>query len=565
MNNMKHLLSSKYLLALGLLSLMASPLQAQLDSAKVNPLLKKHISTLASDEYGGREPGTKGEKLSSIYIIKEFTEIGLTSKGEKGFLQPFTFMKSLKTGPKTKLKIRDFEIQTGDASYPLAYSANASAKGIAVKVGYGIIAPGLNHNDYDRQDNLKGKIFLIDASTPDKGGPHSKFAEFADLRTRIDSAIAHGAIGILFYTSDKEMKEPVLASKIKVNPCAIPVMYIIRGKTEIFNSDMDVEIDMTAEIIKEEATGNNVLGFIDNKAENTIVIGAHYDHLGLGGDESLYRGEPAIHNGADDNASGVAGVIELARYIKANGPKSNNYLFMAFSGEEKGLLGSGYFAKHPSIDLLKVNYMLNMDMIGRLKTEEPTLIVSGVGTSDAWKITMDYIKQNNFKVKTTESGVGPSDHTSFYLKNIPVLHFFSGTHSDYHKPSDDEALINYKGEFDILNYMIVLIQKLDDKGKLNFIKTKEENNEDSPKFKVTLGVVPDYAFEGAGMRIDGVSDGKPAAKAGLKSGDIVISIGEFKVQDMMSYMKALGKFEKGQQATIGILRGKEELKIDVVF
>jgi aminopeptidase YwaD len=558
--------NNKTLLVLAaIVGLFHNQANAQLDSIKIKPLLKKHISTLASDEYGGREPGTKGEILSSTYIIKEFTEIGLKAKGERGFLQPFTFTKSLKTGPKTKLKVGAYELETGNVSYPLAYSANATAKGIAVNVGYGIKAPSLNHNDYDRKDTLKGKIFIVDASTPDRGGPHSKFAEFADLRTRIDNAIANGAAGILFYTADTEMKELTLDAKIKITPCSIPVMYLIRGKSSILLTDMEFEVDMTAQIIKEEATGNNVLGYIDNKAENTIVIGAHYDHLGHGGDESLYRGEPAIHNGADDNASGVAGVIELARYIKANGPKSNNYLFMAFSGEEKGLLGSGHFAKNPSIDLSKVNYMLNMDMIGRLKTEEPTLIVSGVGTSDAWKITMSYIKQDNFKIKTTESGVGPSDHTSFYLKNIPVLHFFSGTHNDYHKPSDDEHLINYKGEFDILNYMITLIEKLDDKGKLNFIKTKEENNEESPRFKVTLGVVPDYAFEGAGMRIDGVTDGKPAALAGLKSGDIVISIGDHKVQDMMSYMKALGKFEKGQKAAVGILRGKEELKIDVTF
>jgi aminopeptidase YwaD len=538
---------------------------AQLDSIKIKPLLKKHISTLASDEYGGREPGTKGEMLSSIYIIKEFTEIGLTAKGERGYLQPFTFTKSLKPGTKSALTINGKSMEAISTYYPLAYSANASANGKAVRVGFGISAPSLNHNDYDRTDALKGKIFVIDASTPDKGGPHSKFAEFADLRTRIDLAIAKGAAGIVFYTSDSDLKEPSLDSKIKVNPCTIPVIYLVRSQKEMLLIDQEFEINMTSEIIKDEATGNNVLGYIDNKAEYTIVIGAHYDHLGHGGDESLYRGEPAIHNGADDNASGVAGVIELARYFKANGPKSNNYLFIAFSGEEKGLLGSGHYAKNPSIDLTKVNYMLNMDMIGRLKPEDPTLIVSGVGTSDAWKITMNYINQNNFKVKTTESGIGPSDHTSFYLKNIPVLHFFSGTHNDYHKPSDDENLINYKGEFDILNYMITLIEKLDDKGKISFIKTKEENSEESPRFKVTLGVVPDYAFEGAGMRIDGVSDGKPAAKAGLKSGDIVISIGDFKVQDMMSYMKALGKFEKGQKATVGILRGKEELKIDVTF
>ncbi len=539
--------------------------QAQLDTARVRPLLKKHISTLASDEFGGREPGTKGEELARNYIIKEFKSIGLTPKGSKEYLQAFTFTKSLKTGPKSKLVIGGSEMSRDQVFYPLAYSANGTVKAMAANLGYGIHAPALNRNDYENRSDLKGKIFVIDASTPDHGSPHSKFSEFADLRSRIDTAIQYGAAGILFYTSDAELKEPALNSNMRITPCKIPVLYLIRGKSVAVANDAPYEINMTAEVIKEEATGHNVLGYLDNKAANTVVIGAHYDHLGHGGEESLYRGEPAIHNGADDNASGVAGVIELARYIKEKGPKSNNYLFIAFSGEEKGLLGSGYFTKNATMSLDQINYMLNMDMIGRLKTEDPTLIVNGTGTSDAWKITMDYIKPQHMKIKTTESGVGPSDHTSFYLKDIPVLHFFSGTHSEYHKPTDDEALINYSGEIDILNYMIQLVNRLDDKGKLNFVKTKEENNEDAPRFKVTLGVVPDYAFEGEGMRIDGISDGKPAAKAGLKAGDIVKQIGEHKVVDMMSYMKALGKFSKGDTVPVAVMRGKEELKIDVTF
>lgn len=544
---------------------MTTSVFAQLDSVRVKPLLKKHISTLASDEYGGREPGTKGEELARNYIIGEFKTIGLAPKGTKGFLQPFTFTKSLKTGPKSKLTLNGFALTPGAGFYPLGYSANGGAKGKGVLVGYGISAPQLGHDDYSEARELKGAIFLIDASTPDKGGPHSKFAEFSDLRTRIDLAISKGAVGIIFYTTDSELKEPELSAKIRLTPSTIPVLYMIRGKAQSLTQQSNLSIEMFAEIIKEEATGNNVLGFLDNKAQNTIVIGAHYDHLGHGGEESLYRGEPAIHNGADDNASGVAGVIEMARYMKENGPKSNNYLFIAFSGEEKGLLGSGYFTKNTTLELEKMNYMLNMDMIGRLKTEEPVLIISGVGTSDAWKITMNYINIPGLKTKTTESGVGPSDHTSFYLKNIPVLHFFSGTHNDYHKPSDDEQFINYKGEIDILNYMITLIKKLDDKGKISFVKTKDDTNEESPRFKVTLGVVPDYAFEGEGMRIDGVSDGKPAAKAGLKSGDVVLQIGDNKVGDMMSYMKALGKFSKGDKAMVKVLRGKEEVSVEVTF
>ena len=204
-------------------------------------------------------------------------------------------------------------------------------------------------------------------------------------------------------------------------------------------------------------------------------------------------------------------------------------------------------------------------MVGLLKKDSATLLINGTGTSDAWKITMQYINSDKFKVKSTESGVGPSDHTSFYLQNIPVLHFFSGTHPDYHKPSDDEPLINYDGEVAIMNYMITLIQKLDDKGKLTFIKTKDENNEDAPRFKVTLGVVPDYAFEGKGMRIDGVSEGRPAMKAGLLSGDIVLKIGEYNVSDMTTYMKALGGFEKGQTAPVTIQRGNEQLVKNVTF
>jgi membrane-associated protease RseP (regulator of RpoE activity) len=285
----------------------------------------------------------------------------------------------------------------------------------------------------------------------------------------------------------------------------------------------------------------------------------------MGGDGSLYRGEPAIHNGADDNASGVAALIELARYLKQSNLKGNNYLIMAYSGEEKGLLGSGYFVKHPTLALEKMNYMINMDMVGRLKSEEPTLLINGVGTSDFWKIAMEHITIDSLKTKTTDSGVGPSDHTSFYLNNVPVVHFFSGTHNDYHKPSDDENLINYPGEARIIDYIIQVIQKLDDKGKATFIKTKDDNNEDAPRFKVTLGVVPDYAFEGSGMRIDGITEGKPASKAGMKAGDVVTQIGDIKVLDMMSYMKALGKFNKGEKATVHFIRGKEEQTTEVEF
>ena len=315
-------------------------------------------------------------------------------------------------------------------------------------------------------------------------------------------------------------------------------------------------------------TGRNVIGYINNNAKTTIVIGAHYDHLGYGGEGSLYREkDKAIHNGADDNASGVAVLLDIATRLKIKNEQSkikdkNNYLFMAFSGEEMGLLGSNYFSKNPTIDAKSMNYMINMDMIGRMKADS-TLAVYGVGTSPMFKQTL---KANNekFKLIQNESGVGPSDHTSFYLIDIPVLHFFTGQHEDYHKPSDDSEKLNYDGMNLISDYIFDIIVDLDDNGELAFRKTKNES-EETPRFKVGLGVVPDYLFDGKGMRIDGTREETPAFAAGLQKGDIVIKLGDSNVTDMMSYMRALSVFEKGDEAAISIKRSDSIIDTRVKF
>ena len=307
-------------------------------------------------------------------------------------------------------------------------------------------------------------------------------------------------------------------------------------------------------------TGRNVIGYLDNNAKNTIIIGAHYDHLGYGGDGSLYRDSiKAIHNGADDNASGVAVMLNLISKLKKVNTK-NNYLFMAFSGEEMGLLGSNYFVKNPTIDTKAVSYMINMDMVGRLR--DSALAVYGTGTSPIFK---QVLKSHNtkFKLIQKESGVGPSDHTSFYLADIPVLHFFTGQHEDYHKPTDDKETLNYDGMEIISNYIFNIISDLNDNGKLAFRKTKSEKQQ--VRFKVGLGVIPDYMFDGKGMRIDGISEDKPAQKAGLQKGDIVIELGAKKVTDMMSYMKALAVFKKGDKTTVIVIRNGKEVKAKIQF
>jgi len=315
-------------------------------------------------------------------------------------------------------------------------------------------------------------------------------------------------------------------------------------------------------------TGNNVIGFINNNAKTTIVIGAHYDHLGYGGEGSLYREkDKAIHNGADDNASGVAIMLNLASRLKIRNQQAeikdnNNYLFMAFSGEEMGLLGSNYFSKNPTIDAKSINYMINMDMVGRMKPDS-TLAVYGTGTSPIFRQTL---KSNNdkFKLIENESGVGPSDHTSFYLIDVPVLHLFTGQHEDYHKPGDDTGKLNYEGMNLISDYIINIILDLDDNGKLAFRKTKNES-EETPRFKVGLGVVPDYLFDGKGMRIDGTREDTPAYKADLKKGDVVVKLGDSIVTDMMSYMRALSVFEEGDEAKITVKRGAETIDTQVKF
>ena len=322
----------------------------------------------------------------------------------------------------------------------------------------------------------------------------------------------------------------------------------------------------TVESHKVERKGSNVVGFLDNGAEHTIVIGAHYDHLGLGMDHNSLDANPEnkIHNGADDNASGVAGVLELARYYSNNHVKEKyNFLFICFSGEELGLFGSKKFCENPTIDLKKVDCMINMDMIGRMADSTHKLIIYGVGTAPDFVPMIDKIV-TEFSVKKDSAGIGPSDQTSFYLKDIPVLHFFTGQHADYHKPSDDADKINYFGEAAVLEYIIEVITEIEKLPKLKFLTTRNPDMGKS-SFKVTMGVMPDYTYEGKGLRIDGVTDGKPAAKAGIVKGDIVIQMGDLKINGMTDYMKALSEHSKGDKVPVTVLRDGKEVKLNVKF
>ena len=525
--------------------------------------MRYDVQYLSSDELEGRETGTKGEKMAVDYLVGKFQAAGLIPYGDSvTYIQRFTFAAQPKLGSKNTLQVGRRKFKVEEQWFPMAYCDTGVVFSKLVKAGYGIDAPQLGRTDYEGVD-VKGAVAAISISSPDGVHPHSRYIEHNDLRKRAELAISKGAVAVLFYNDDKDATSPEFRLSEKVQPLPAPVIFLTGDLHEGLIVDGNPVV-IGSDIVREQRTGMNVVGMIDNGQENVVVIGAHLDHLGYGDEGSLHRGEPAIHNGADDNASGVAVMLQLARDLREmDNARGNDYLFIGFSGEEKGLYGSNWWTKHPTVPIEKLNYMINLDMVGRLDTAK-TVAISGVGTSPSW-VEIDRMKINGLKAKTSASGIGPSDHTSFYLKDVPAIHFFTGSHGDYHKPSDDIEKINFPGMLDITRFIESLITTLNDDGKLTFTKTQEADSTETPRFKVTLGVVPDYMYDGKGMRVDGVTEGKPAAAAGLKAGDVVVKLGPQDISDMMSYMKALSLFKKGDTTQVTVLREGKPITSDVTF
>jgi Tol biopolymer transport system component len=341
------------------------------------------------------------------------------------------------------------------------------------------------------------------------------------------------------------------------------------GKTYLQNFDYKVRLNPQDSINENSVanTGRNVIAYLDNKATKTIVIGAHYDHLGLNehNNSTKANSKGEIHNGADDNASGVSGVLELARiYSKNKATEKVNYIFALFSGEEDGLIGSKHMAETLKAKYPNVIAMINMDMIGRLN-DKKEMIVGGIGTAPEFKAIVEKNKPAGFNVTLDDSGIGPTDHTSFYLKDISVLNFFTGTHSDYHKPSDDEDKINYTGVKNIVDYVFRISNDVADLDKVTFTKTKANAGKTRPKYKVTMGIMPDYSEHPDGLHIDGVTENRPAEKAGLKEGDIITKIGTFEIKDVYSYMDCLAKTNAGDELEVIYIRNGETKTTKVKF
>lgn len=338
-------------------------------------------------------------------------------------------------------------------------------------------------------------------------------------------------------------------------------------KTELQPFEYSVKLNPHDENSSTPSKGTNIIGYLDNKAPKTIIIGAHYDHLGLNEHHhsTLMNSDGQIHNGADDNASGVTAVMELARMFSQNKTQEKvNYVFALFSAEEDGLIGSKKLAEEVKTKFPNVVAMINLDMVGRLN-QDKVLNVGGIGSSPIFKELIEKFKPAGYNLALDESGTGPSDHTSFYLKDIPVLFFFTGTHEDYHKPSDDTEKINFEGVKTITNYVFGIANELSQKADIPFTKTKTTATKSAPKYKVTLGIMPSYADTKDGLHIDGVTDGRPAAVAGITSGDVLIQIGDCKITEVYSYMECLAKLNAGDERDVTVIRNGEKKVFKVKF
>jgi hypothetical protein len=517
---------------------------------KVIENLKTTITFLASDQLQGRETGTDGEKLAYEYLSAQFKNAGLAPKGDnKSYIQSFEIDEGKQILPSTHFVINDTTLKAGEDFFPLSFSGDGTAKGD--------VSPAFKE---------KGSPWFWDikeAIDENNNNPHFDVAEA--IRDRALDIEKKGASALITYNSGSADDGLRFDGKSKIPAIKIPVIYLSKTIAAKYLSDnaANLNVDLQTALGEKTITGHNVIGYIDNGAAHTIIIGAHYDHLGFGGENSLDPNVHEIHNGADDNASGTAAVIELAKTLKDSKLKKNNYLFICFSGEEMGLLGSKYFTAHPTISLDAVNYMINMDMIGRLDDATQKLLVGGYGTSPGWSKILPE-KTKSLTVKFDSTGIGPSDHTSFYLKNIPVLFFFTGMEKDYHKATDDVDKINFVGEFRVIQYIENILEQTNNDNKIAFSKTREPKMA-TAHFSVTLGFMPDYSFSGKGVRIDAVIEGKTAQEVGMKAGDIITQLGDHSINDIYSYMDVLGKFKKGDSTKATVMRGNETLNFNVVF
>jgi aminopeptidase YwaD len=571
--------------------------------------LKKHVGYLASDELEGRRPGTAGAEKAADYLAEEFHRLKLgcasrsgdgdlkchhNGKRRDGYLREFPFIAGVELGKNNSMSFtregKNNAIALGAEWTPLGFSSNGSvAQAGLVFAGYGITAADLKYDDYANLD-AKGRVAVIFAGSPDGDNPHGQFGRYVDSRLKAVAAKDHGAVALVVVAGDEKFGNDRL-SKLSYDQTAgeagIPVAVVSRQtaarwfgmadasqlnaleKAKDKSADYaqklrDVTVGLSVEVTRRAVPAYNVVGVIEGSdpklKREYVVIGAHYDHLGHGGDSSLAPNSSDVHHGADDNASGTAGMLELARIFSGRrGQLRRSVIFIAFSAEESGLIGSNAYVNNPAAPLADTVAMINLDMIGRLK--ENKLTVGGVGSSPEFRKLVESLN-SGFTLQLSEDGFGPSDHSSFYAKQIPVLFFFSGTHEDYHKPSDTADKINYEGQAKIVGFVAEIARAIDrGDARPAYAVARSQSSGRATGFRVYIGTVPNYAESNDGMLLDAVRDDSPAAKAGLKGGDKIVKLAGREIKNVYDYTYALGEMKPDQEYEVEVVRGDQRVKM----
>ena len=585
LNTKKHLI---YLFLLLIATSCAPRFNPEIDAEDIS----KVIEYLASDSLKGRKAGDPGDYMAASFIRGKFKTAGLNLLFKDGF-QEFELVTSAKIGEDNKLSLGGEEFQVEYNFSPFAFSANSTVEAKVVFAGYGLEVDQdtLKWNDFENLE-VTGKWMLVLQGDPDLDNPQSPFAEFSTERAKALKAADENAAGLILVagTSFSEKDElPALFFDKNASCYNIPVILVTRKtadkilkssgytletleaemneKNKPLGFETDVVVSATVNIELEKAVSQNVAALLpgtDTVLKNEyIVVGAHYDHLGMGGPGSGSRAPDtiAVHYGADDNASGVAAVIELAEKMAGEKNNRRGILFVAFGAEEMGLIGSKAFTANPPVATSKMTTMFNFDMVGRLDADSKALSIGGTQTA---KETEEILNRFNpgFQLALSGEGVGPSDHASFYLQNIPVFFISTGAHANYHTPNDRAEFINYDGAVEVISFAHQLVKEvasLDEKLTFREAGPKFQRSRGG-RFKVSLGIMPDYAgMESRGLRVDAVTKDRPAGKGGLKKGDIITAINGKNVGNIYDYMNRLHTLEAGQTITLDILREEKEL------
>ncbi|MEE4256577.1 MAG: M20/M25/M40 family metallo-hydrolase [Bacteroidales bacterium] len=565
-------------LSFGFISIAQSP-------AITTEELEEHIAFLASDELMGRLPGTEWDVQAAEYIAQQYKLAGIQLLGEDGF-QYFDVVTEVEPGEDNYLKADMITAVAGEDFTPLSFSKNTSLESEVSFAGYGFQVENdtLKWDDYENIE-VKGKWVVIMRGEPGEENPKSPFSATVGLREKVLTAKDNGAGGVLFVSGPTFDKDDALMKMFYDKTTAdagIPVFHVKRNiaaallgkpiaslEKEIsdqlkpYSFDTETKLQGKSDVVHDKVQTMNVVGMIKGNdpllKDEIIIMGAHYDHLGLGGPGSGSR-EPstlAVHNGADDNASGVAGIIEIAERINLGQTKpGRTIVVVAFGAEEMGLLGSKYFVEHPLIDMGKVVAMFNFDMIGRLN-EERSVAFGGTGTSlETEDLLNKYLEEHDLKGSFSKEGFGPSDHAAFYAEDIPVFFISTGAHGDYHTPQDDIEFIDLEGEKLVSDLSYDLIMDVANRDEaLTYQEAGAKTRSTRMNFKVTLGIVPDFtSSENNGLGVGGVRPEGPADKAGMKKGDLIVAIDGMEVTNIYDYMARLKKLEAGQIITVDILR-----------